>query len=532
MKTAGIFLHPRFRIGQISPRLYGAFLEPIGTMVNGSMYNPKHRTADKDGFRQDFMAALKAAGLPALRLPGGNFVSGWDWKHSIGPRDKRRAQLDTAWHQYYTNEVGYDEYLRWTEAIGAEAMVTINLGTNGLRDALHQVEYTNHKEGSYWADLRRQHGREAPYGVKTWYLGNEMDGPWQIGSFEKDPKAYGVLAHEVSKGMKWTDPGIETVACVSSSPFLAHYPDWDLRVLQECYETVDYISLHHYHIAAPGDYEALLGGSCYFEDYIRTEIGLCDFVQTKLRSPRRMLLSFDEFGSRQQELKGVLPGRGAEWPHTFDRHREYVRHDPDNMVPTTAFVQRGDMLDALSSASTLLTLLKYADRIKIGCMTSGLHTLVAANRDHVFKPIAHYPFKLMMQYGQGVSLRTEVTCDTFDIPGYAPTHQFQYSARKGIRYVDAAAAYHAAAGELAVFVVNKDAGQDRLLEIDIGAFEGCRLLEHQVLHSADLNQMNTFETPDAVLPVINPVASMKHGKLSAVIPRLSFNLFRMAVKGL
>ncbi|NLM87068.1 MAG: alpha-L-arabinofuranosidase [Clostridiales bacterium] len=532
MKTAKIHVHPRFRIGEISPRLYGAFLEPIGTMVNGSMYNPRHPSADGDGFRKDFMDALKAAGLPALRLPGGNFVSGWDWKDSIGPRNRRKTQLDTAWFQYYTNDVGYDEYLRWTQGIGAEPLVTVNLGTGGLDDALHIVEYTNHSAGSYWSDLRREYGREAPYGVKTWYLGNEMDGPWQIGSWQKNPRGYGILAHEVSKGMKWIDPAIETVACVSSSPFLAHYPQWDLEVLQECYETVDYISLHHYHIAAPGDYQALLGGSCFFEDYIRTEIGLCDFVRTKLRSPRTMMLSFDEYGSREQELKGVLPGRGSVWEHEFDPKREYARHDPDRMASATPFIQRGGMLDALSSASTLLTLLRHADRVKIGCMTSGLHTLAAASRDHVWKPVAHYPFKQLMQYGRGVSLGIAIQCDHYDIPGYAPSHQFQYSTHTGIGFVDAAAALDEGQGELAVFVINRDAEADRLLEIDAGAFEGCRFIEHLQLHSDDIHRMNTWEQPDAVTPQVNANAAFKGGKLTAVIPPLSWNVFRYEAEGL
>lgn len=532
MKEARIHIHPRFLIGDISPRLYGAFLEPIGTMVNGSMYNPMHPTADADGFRQDFLEALKAAGLPALRLPGGNFVSGWDWKSSIGPREKRKTQLDTAWFQYYTNDVGYDEYLKWTQMVGAEPLVTINLGTNGLRDALHIVEYTNHPAGSYWSDLRREYGREAPYGVRTWYLGNEMDGPWQIGSWEKNPRGYGILAHEVSKGMKWIDPSIETVACVSSSPFLAHYPQWDLEVLQECYETVDYISLHHYHIAPPGDYGALLGGSCYFEDYIKTEIGLCDFMKTKLRSPKKMMLSFDEYGSREQPLKGVLPGRGTVWEHEFNRERGYVRHDPDKMDSDTPFIQRGGMLDALSSASTLLTLLRHADRVKIGCMTSGLHTLAAASHDHVWKPAAHYPFAHLMKYGRGVSLRTAVSSDTYDIPGYAPSHQFQYSTQKGISFVDAAAAFNKESGELAVFAVNRDCEHARLLNIDAQAFEGCRLIEHIQLHSDDLHLMNTWEKPDAILPKVNPDTSFHHGKLTAVIPPLSWNVFRFEVKGL
>jgi alpha-L-arabinofuranosidase len=532
VKTAKIYVHPRFRIGDISPRLYGAFLEPIGTMVNGSMFNPKHPTANAKGFRMDVIEALKASGLPALRLPGGNFVSGWDWKDSIGPVAQRKTQLDTAWFQYYTNEIGHDEYLQWTAMIGAEPMYTFNLGTNDLRDALHLVEYTNHKGGSYWSDLRRQYGHEKPYDVKIWYLGNEMDGPWQIGSWQKDPRGYGVLAHEVSKGVKWIDPGIETVACVSSSPFLSHYPQWDLEVLQECYETVDYVSLHHYHIAAPGDYAALLGGSVFFEDYIRTEIALCDFMQTKLRTPKRIMLSFDEFGSREQELEPILPGRGTVWEHRFDPAREYVRHDPDNMTPAQRLTRRGGMLDALSSAGTLLTLLRHADRIKIGCMTWGLQTLAATDRNHVWKPIAHYPFKQLMQYGRGVSMQTVVECDSYDIPGYAPSHQFQYSTRTDIPFIDSAAAYDPDQKELTVFVINRDTEHDRQLELDVSAFEGCRLIEHVQLHTDDLSAMNSFEHPDVVLPKTNSDAMMKDGKVTAKVRSLSWNVIRLRVAGL
>jgi alpha-L-arabinofuranosidase len=532
MKTASIHLHPHFRIGDISPRLYGAFLEPIGTMVNGSMYNPKHPTADANGFRQDFMEALRSAGVPAVRLPGGNFVSGWDWKDSIGPKENRKTKLDTAWFQYYTNEIGHDEYLKWTRAIGAEPMYTVNLGTNGLRDALHIVEYTNHPSGSYWSDLRREYGHELPYRVKTWFLGNEMDGPWQIGSWEKDPRGYGILAHEVSKGMKWTDPGIETVACVSSSPFLAHYPQWDLEVLQECYETVDYISLHHYHIAAPGDYAALLGGSCFFEDYIDTEIGLCDFLQTKLRSSRKMMLSFDEYGSRQQPLESILPGQGTVWEHTFDPEQRYVRHDPDDMHSKSQFIPRGGMPDALSSASTLLALIRHADRVKIGCMTAGLQTLAATDRDHVWKPVAQYPFAQLMKYGRGIALQTAVACDRYDIPGYAPSHQFQYRTRREINFIDAASAYSPETKELAVFVINRDCEHDRLLEIDAGAFESCRLIEHIQLHSEDMQATNTYEHPDTVLPAANPDAAFKNGKATAIVRKLSWNVFRFQAKGL
>ena len=216
MRKAAVTIHPDYTIGEISPRLFGAFLEPIGSMVNGSMFNPKHPTADAQGMRQDFIAALREAGLPAIRLPGGNFVSAWQWKDSIGPLSQRKAHLDLAWFQYITNEVGHDEYLQWAEKVGAEPIYTVNLGTGTLQDAVDCVEYSNHPGGTYWSDLRKKNGHPDPYNVRVWCLGNEMDGPWQVASYERNPRDYGILAHETSKAMKFADPRIETIACVSS----------------------------------------------------------------------------------------------------------------------------------------------------------------------------------------------------------------------------------------------------------------------------------------------------------------------------
>ena len=527
-KNVKVSVHLRIKIGEISPRLYGAFLEPIGTMVNGSMYNPKHPTADKKGYSRDYLDALKETGLPAVRLPGGNFLSGWSWKDSIGPMEKRKTMLDTAWYQYYTNEIGHDEYLEWTQMIGAEPMYTINLGTNDLNDAMHLVEYTNHKGGSYWSDLRREYGKEAPYGVKTWYLGNEMDGPWQVGSWQKDPRGYGVLSHEISKGIKWIDPKIETIVCVSSSPFLGHYPQWDLEVLQECYSSVDYISLHHYHVAAPGDYAALLGGSRHFENYIRTEIGLCDFMQTKMRTSKKMMLSFDEYGSRFQELRRAMPGRNEIWEFNPDPERQYVLHDPNDMEKTMLRrpQQPGDILGAVTSASTLLVLLRHADRVKIGCMTRGLGALAASDRDHVWKSASYYPFTQLMKYGRGISLRTAVECDSYDVPGYAIHQYFQYMDQEGIEYVESAAAYDETKGELNVFVINKDWENPRQLELDAASFTGYDFVEHIQLYSDDLSAANSFENPNVVVPSVNTDAVFKDGKVTAEMQKISWNVFR------
>ncbi|MBE6935423.1 MAG: alpha-L-arabinofuranosidase [Ruminococcaceae bacterium] len=530
-KKAKIAVHPLYPIGKISPRLYGGFLEPIGTMVNGNMFNPKHPTADEQGFRKDWIEALKAAGIPSVRLPGGNFISGWDWKDSIGPKDQRKTHLDLAWFQYITNEVGHDEYLQWAEKVGFEPMYTINLGTGDINDAIYITEYTNHKGGTYWSDLRRKNGHEDPYGVKVWYLGNEADGPWQIGSWDKDPRGYGVRAHEVSKAMKWVDSTIETAVCVSSSPYLDHYPDWDRQVLEQCFEAVDYISLHHYHTVPLGELPTLLASSVYFEDYINTEIGLCDYIATKNRSNHKMKLSFDEYGNSMRPSKGYRYGITQEFNFQGSHHlkhdpREYILHDPDNMPVRNFNRPYGDIVDVATTASTMFTFLRHADRVEIGCMTGGLNSYAACNHDHVWNGTMYHFFQAMRKYGVGMSMRTGVECDTFDVPGYGADNFHFYDAREGLPFIETAAAYDEENGALNVFVLNRNWESDNEIELDAAGFAGYKFVEQIQLYSDDIMATNTYENPNAILPTVNADAKVVDGKVVANCKKLSFNVFR------
>lgn len=530
-KEAKITVHPSYKVGEISERLFSAFLEPIGTMVNGTMYNPKHPTADEQGFRTDFINGLKESKVPAVRLPGGNFVSAWQWKDSIGPKSERKVHLDPAWYQYIPNDVGHDEYLQWAEKVGTEPMYTVNLGTGTFQDAMDIVEYTNHEGGTYWSDLRKKNGHEDPYKVKTWYLGNEMDGPWQLGSWDKDPRGYGVRVNELSKAMKWIDASIETAVCGSSAPFMDHYPSWEETVLQECYETVDYISLHHYHSAPPGNIKGLLGGALYYEDFINTEIAMCDLVGAKCRSPKKIMLSLDEYGAMIRPNSELHPGYAwhnmARTHYRFDPERKYILHDPDNMEDR--IFPGGDMIQLLSMASVQLALLRHADRVKIGCMTGGLNALCSANHDHVWKAAAHYAFTDLIQFAKGISMQTAVDCETYDMPGYAIDDTSQYTGKEGVPFVDAASAWDKENGQLTVFVINRSESDEYPLSIDLSAFEGIAFKEHKYMKEEDPEKKNSFENPEAILPKVSDADALENGVLKAHIAPLSWNVFRFEV---
>lgn len=532
---AKITVHPSFEIGEISPRLFSAFLEPIGTMVNGTMFNPKHPTADDQGFRQDFIQGLRGTGMPAVRMPGGNFVSAWNWKDSIGPKENRKVHLDPAWYQYITNEVGHDEYLQWAEKVGTEPLYTVNMGMcNGpIQDAMDIVEYTNHEGGTYWSDLRRKNGHEKPYGVKVWYLGNEMDGPWQLGSWDKDPKGYGVKANEASKAMKWIDASIETAVCASSASFMDHYPQWEETVLQECYDSVDYLSMHHYHSAPPGDVKALLGGSLYYEDFINTEAALCDLVAAKCRSPKKMMLSFDEYGAMIRPNSELHPGYGyhnmIRAHYRFDPNRKYILHDPDKMQDR--IFPGSEMLHMLGMASIQLAFLRHADRVKIGCMTGGLGALCASNHDHVWKSTSYYPFMNLIQYARGVSMRTGVESETFDMPGYAIDDTSQYTGKEGVNYIDAATAWDRENDRLTIFVINRSEENEYPVTADISGFEGYVFDRHVELYSENLELRNSFEEPDCLKPGEHAGAVFREGKLDTHVKPLSWNVLCFRKQG-
>ncbi len=231
---AKIIANKNFKVGEIDRRIYGSFIEHLGRAVYTGIYEPTHESADKNGFREDVINLVKQLKVPAIRYPGGNFVSGYHWEDGVGDKKKRPVKMELAWRSLETNEVGIDEFQEWVKQVNSEVIMAVNLGTRGVEEARNLVEYCNATANTHYANLRRENGFEKPFGIKTWCLGNEMDGWWQIGT--KTADEYGRLAQETGKMMKWVDPSIELVACGSSAYDLATFGDWEYRVLDYVYD--------------------------------------------------------------------------------------------------------------------------------------------------------------------------------------------------------------------------------------------------------------------------------------------------------
>ncbi|MDR3191545.1 MAG: alpha-N-arabinofuranosidase, partial [Treponema sp.] len=237
-------LHKDFTTGQVDKRIYGSFIEHLGRAVYKGIYEPGHPEADELGFRKDVINLVRELNVPIIRYPGGNFVSGYNWEDGVGPLADRPVRQELAWKSREPNTIGTNEFVRWARRAGSEVMLAVNLGTRGPEAARNLVEYCNFPKGTRWSDLRRDHGYEEPHGIKLWCLGNEMDGPWQIG--HRSAAEYGRVAAEAAKVMKWTDPSIELVACGSSNARMPSFGEWEATVLEHTYDYVDYCSLHIY----------------------------------------------------------------------------------------------------------------------------------------------------------------------------------------------------------------------------------------------------------------------------------------------
>lgn len=497
MKKARMTLDRAYRIGAIDPRIYGSFIEHLGRAVYGGIYEPGHPTADEQGFRRDVLEKVRALGVPVVRYPGGNFVSGFNWEDSVGVNRPRR--LDLAWFTTETNEVGMHEFCDWCCKANTAPMYSVNLGTRGPEQARDVVEYANHPSGSKFSDMRIANGRREPLDIRLWCLGNEMDGPWQMG--RKTAYEYGRIANESAKMMKWVDPTIELVACGSSSSETPTFGDWELTMLDECYDNIDYVSLHRYYGNPTGDTPGFLARTMDLDDFIRTVVAICDAVKGKKHAKKTINLSFDEWNV---------------WYHSNAQDEEIYRRDRwGRALPLLEDIYNFE--DALLVGSMLITFLRNADRVKIACMAQLVNVIapiMTRNGGGCWAQTIYYPFLHASTFGRGTALRALVDSPVYDCADY-----------ERVPLIDATATL-ADDGSVTVFCVNRDLTEDFALEVDLHGFGSLRIGEHIVLHHDDVHAVNTEDAPNAVAPCAGPGGEIDGEKATIRIPALSWNVVR------
>ena len=499
--------------GDLDRRVLGSFLEHLGRAIYTGMYEPGSRLADAKGFRTDVAREVKDLGVPIVRYPGGNFVSGYNWLDGVGPKPQRPVVLDRAWNSLETNQFGTNEFIEWCGMVGAEPLLGMNFGTGTVEMAVAYVEYCNLERGTKWSELRRAHGYGRPHNVRYWCLGNEMDGPWQIGQLQA--REYGRKARDAAKQMRAIDPDLRLIACGSSGTAMPTYMTWDREVLEECYDKVDGISLHAYY----GNTKEWSGNSTArflamnldMDRHIHEIAAVCDYVQGLQKSSKRLWLSFDEWNVwyRARDAK-AMDGLRTAAPHLLE--------------------EVYNLEDALLVGGFVNTLLRNSDRVRVACLAQLVNVIapLVTNEAGVLRQSTYYPYSWALRYARGRVLDLRVESDTYQISATGLQDDF---ARDGsVPFVDLVATIDDTAGQAALLMLNRDLDGERELVIEWEGVVPARVLACETLTGPDLKAVNTFADPNRVTPQrLDPPAV--GSRMVFKLPARSYTIAHLATRG-
>lgn len=504
MLAASLRLDPHRSIGPVRRNLFGGFVEHLGRHIYDGIHEPSHPTADADGFRTDVIELVKELGISTVRYPGGNFVSGFRWEDSVGPRDTRPRRLDLAWHSTETNEVGLHEFAAWLEKVGSELMLAVNLGTRGVQEAIDLLEYTNIAGGTALSDARIANGRTEPFGVGIWCLGNEMDGFWQLG--HRNAEDYGKLASQTAKAMRMLDPTVQLVVCGSSSAHMPTFGEWERVVLTHTYEDVDLISCHAYYEEQDGDLDSFLASAVDMDGFIETVVATADHVKAVTGASRQIDVSFDEWNvwyqARYQNVDRIT---GLDhWP-----------------VAPRLLEDVYSVADAVVFGSLLISLLNHTDRVASASLAQLVNVIAPIMTEPggpAWRQTTFFPFSITSRLARGRALRVELD---------APVHSTE---RYGeVPVVAAVATYDDGAGRAALFLVNRSTTDPVTLTIDLADLVA-ELLETHTLSDDDLSATNSGANPNRVTPRPNPTARIDGDELSITLPAVSWTAVSLGVE--
>ncbi len=385
------------------------------------------------------MDEIRGMGVPIIRYPGGNFVSGYNWLDGVGPKQDRPAVLDKAWNTVNNNQFGTNEFMSWCKATGTLPLMGLNFGTGTAEQAAALVEYCNTEKATKWSELRRKHGFEEPHKVKNWCLGNEMDGPWQIGHMTA--AEYGTKADDAARQMRVLDPSLNLIACGSSGPGMPTYLEWDRIVLENCYDQVDGLSLHRYIGNTQGetgtDSSKYVAMNLTMDRQIAETVAVCDLVRGRKRSPKKLWLSFDEWNVWYRARSGDdVNGHAKQAPHLLE--------------------EIYNLEDALLVGGMVNTLLRNSDRVKIACLAQLVNVIapLMTNSNGLFRQTIYYPYVWGLKFARGNVLNLFSEAPTYEVSGIG-----------AVPYLDIVGTYAQEANEVALFILNRDLAKAREVEV-------------------------------------------------------------------
>jgi alpha-N-arabinofuranosidase len=489
MQPTRITLDPHFSIAAVDPRVYGGFLEHIGRAVYEGVYDPKSVHADADGFRGDVLGAIRKMRYTAMRYPGGNFASGYHWMDGVGPRSRRPKIRELAWQSMEPNEFGTDEFVKMSKLMDWTPMMTVNLGTGTPEEARNWVEYCNSPAGTLYADMRAANGSAQPYDLRLWCLGNEMDGPWQIGHVPADQ--YAIRAQQAAKMMKDTDPNIELVACGSCTTGLPSYMEWDRTVLEHIGSFAEYVSLHRYVGNESNNTPDYLAVTNSIDQQIEEMDAVCRYVQARLRSKKRHYLCFDEWNvwyrARQEEHTN---GRGKFAPHLVEE--EY------------------NLEDALVAAGFLNSFIRHADVLKIANIAQIVNVIapILTRGDEMLLQSLYDTFVMYATRRDGTALMPSVYGPGYESKSYGYVNNIDTSAILGD-------------GVLHIFVTNRSLDETAPVGLALGGINLQRVQSAEIVTGAGPKALNTFAQPGVVRARPFQAVELDEGKAQLSLPPLS-----------
>jgi alpha-L-arabinofuranosidase len=503
MNSARLAIDPHFVVGPINRRLFGSFVEHLGRCVYDGIYEPDHATADEHGYRSDVIELVRELGVSTIRYPGGNFVSGYRWEDGVGPRAERPRRLDLAWHSTETNEVGLDEFAIWLKKVGSEMMYAVNLGTRGVQEALDVLEYANLRSGTTLSDQRVANGTAQPHNVRMWCLGNEMDGPWQLG--HGTASGYAELAAKTARAMRQIDPDLELVVCGSSSAHMPTFGTWERVVLEETYDDIDFISCHAYYEPLEGDYGSFLASAVDMDRFIDSVVATADHVKAVRGSDKTVNISFDEWNvwyqSRYQEVDRITAV--DEWP-----------------VAPRLLEDSYSVLDAVVFGNLLISLIRHADRVTAASLAQLVNVIAPIMTEPggpAWRQTTFFPFSTTSRLARGVTLELKLDCPTYDTGRYGE-----------VSVVDAVATCDAESGTTSVFLVNRSMDEAITIDIDVRLLGDVQLGEAESLFDDDIHAANTLSQPDRVRPRRNETARLENGTVAITLPPVSWTALTLA----